>query len=368
MARFFLRHQIETLAKTYKVTLISNFDGKDDSKSWLPKNVNIINIPIKRKISLISDFKVLFLLLKIFYQYKFSLVHSVSPKAGLLAMLASFLLQVPVRIHTFTGQVWVTRKGVIKKILKFLDFLIAFFATIALIDSHSQKDFLLKNGILKDFKSCVTGNGSICGVDLNKFKFDHSLGKRVRIDIGVSNNAFVFLFLGRANKDKGVIELCKAFDKLHKQYENTTLLFVGSDEDFLYSEIVKIDGVKVFPVTNHPEGYLNASDVLCLPSYREGFGHVIIEAAACRIPAIGSNIYGISDAIVDNETGILVAPGSVDELRDSMELLIKNNKLLQRLGNNACERANKSFSQELLTGEIMNLYENLLFMHSSDIS
>ena len=117
MARFFLRHQIEILAKTYKVTLISNFDGKDDSKSWLPKNVNIINIPIKRKISLISDFKVLFLLLKIFYQYKFSLVHSVSPKAGLLAMLASFLLQVPVRIHTFTGQVWVTRKGVIKKIL-----------------------------------------------------------------------------------------------------------------------------------------------------------------------------------------------------------------------------------------------------------
>ena len=368
IARFFLVHQIYTLAKVYEVTLIGNFDNEKNFNKWLPKNVNIVNIPIQRKISIISDLIVLFLLIKFFYKSKFSIVHSVSPKAGLLAMLSSFFLRVPVRIHTFTGQVWVTKKGLIKKILKFLDFLIASLATIVLIDSHSQKNFLLENGIVKDFKSCVTGNGSICGVDLNRFKFDHSERKRVRVDLDVNNNAFVFLFLGRANKDKGVIELCKAFDELHKHYKNTTLLFVGSDEESLYSDILKMDGVKAFPVTNQPERYLNAADVLCLPSYREGFGHVIIEAAASGIPAIGSNIYGISDAIVHNETGILVTPGSVSEIKDSMELLINNNKLLKKLGSNACIRAHKSFSQELLTSEIMNLYENLLFMHSSDIS
>ena len=366
VARFFMLDQINSLAKLYQVTLISNFHKQEDLLDWLPDNVKTIDVSIRRKIHLISDFLVLFQLIKIFYKSEFSLVHSVSPKAGLLAMLAAYFLKVPVRIHTFTGQVWFARKGIIRVILKTIDSLISLLANFILIDSHSQKKFLIKNNIVDKLTSCVTGNGSICGVDLKRFKSDKEVRNKIRKGFNLNNNAFVFLFLGRSNREKGVIELSTAFNELHLQFKNTILLFVGSDEDNLYIDLEKIDGVMTFPLTNFPEHYINAADVLCLPSYREGFGHVIIEAAACGTPAIGSNIYGISDAIVNNETGLLVETKSVIKLREAMELLMNNNQMRKKMGQNAFNRASSMFSQELLTGEILNLYSNLLHMHNND--
>ena len=365
-ARFFLIHQIESLAKLYQVTLISNFSLKEDSLDWLPDNVKTVHIPIRRKIHLLSDACVLCYLMKIFYKSDFKLVHSVSPKAGLLAMMASFFLRIPVRIHTFTGQVWVTRQGIVRVVLKAIDSLISSISNFILIDSHSQKKFLIKHNIVDNLSSCVTGNGSICGVNLNKFKSGLEARKKTRKFLGINNNAFVFLFLGRSNRDKGVIELGAAFYELNKRFKNSILLFVGSDEDNHYADFEKIDGVMTFPETSFPEQYINASDVLCLPSYREGFGHVIIEAAACGVPAIGSDIYGISDAIVNNETGLLVEPKSTIKLKDAMELLMNNSKMRKRMGENAFNRVSTMFSQQLLTDEIINLYANLLNIHDSD--
>jgi glycosyltransferase involved in cell wall biosynthesis len=118
--------------------------------------------------------------------------------------------------------------------------------------------------------------------------------------------------------------------------------------------------VRLIPFTNHPENYMNASDVFCLPSYREGFGSVIIEAGACGIPSIGSNIYGLSDAIIDKETGILVTLKSVDELEAAMELLVDDCKLRQKMGEAAFERSTSMFSQDVLTDQLVDLYNNLL--------
>jgi len=344
----------------YRVTLVTNLREQGDLLDWLPDNVEVIDIPICREINLISDLKVLFLLMKLFYKSNFSLVHSVSPKAGLLAMLASFMTQVPVRLHTFTGQVWVTKHAIGKRLLRWLDRLINSLATIVLIDSHSQQDFLIENKVVKKTGSIVLGEGSISGVDLDRFRADPIVRKQVRLDLETPDNAIVFLFLGRIKKEKGMLGLAEAFSRIHQKYKNTMLWIVGPDEDSLRPKLEKITGICLIPFTNSPERYMAASDVFCLPSYREGFGSVIIEAGACGIPSIGSNIYGLSDAIVDGETGILISLKSVNELESAMELLVNDRELCQKMGKAAYERAKSMFPQDVLTKQLVDLYKDLL--------
>jgi glycosyltransferase involved in cell wall biosynthesis len=348
----------------YRVTLVTNLKEQGNLLDWVPDNVKIIGIPICREINLTSDLKVLFLLMKLFYKSNFSLVHSVSPKAGLLAMLASFMTKVPVRLHTFTGQVWATKHGIGKRLLRWLDRLINALATIVLIDSHSQQDFLIENKVVKKTSSIVLGEGSISGVDLDRFRADPVIREQVRLDLTTLENVIVFLFLGRIKKEKGILELAEAFSRVNKKYINTALWIVGPDEDSLHFNFEKITGIRLIPFTNSPERYMAASDVLCLPSYREGFGSVIIEAGACGVPSIGSNIYGLNDAIVDGETGILIPLKSVTELENAMELLANDSKLRHKMGEAARERSASIFSQEILTEQLVDLYKSLLQDHA----
>ena len=348
----------------YRVTLVVNLKEQGNLLDWVPDNVKIIDAPICREINLISDLNVLFLLMRFFYKSNFALVHSVSPKAGLLAMLASFITKVPVRLHTFTGQVWVTKHGIGKRLLRWLDRLINALATIVLIDSHSQQDFLIGNRVVKKTSSIVLGEGSISGVDLDRFRDDPIVREQVRLDLATPDNVIVFLFLGRIKKEKGILELAEAFSRVHQKYRNTALWIVGPDEDSLHSNLEKITGIHLIPFTNSPERYMTASDVFCLPSYREGFGSVIIEAGACGIPSIGSNIYGLNDAIVDRETGILIPLKSVTELESAMELLVNDSKLRHKMGKAARERSVSIFSQDILTGQLVDLYKCLLQDHA----
>ena len=363
VAKVFLSHQICTLSKMYRVTLVANLKEQGNLLDWVPDNVEIIDIPICREINLISDLKVLFLLMKFFYKSNFSLVHSVSPKAGLLAMLASFMTKVPVRLHTFTGQVWATKHGAGKRLLRWLDRLINALATIVLIDSRSQQNFLIENKVVKKTSSIVLGEGSISGVDLDRFKADPVIREQVRLDLITPENVIVFLFLGRIKKEKGILELANAFSRVHQKYRNTALWIVGPDEDSLQHKLEKITGIHLIPFTNSPEKYMASSDILCLPSYREGFGSVIIEAGACGVPSIGSNIYGLNDAIVDGETGILIPLKSVTELENAMELLVNDSKLRHKMGEAARERSVSIFSQNILTEQLVDLYKSLLQDH-----
>jgi glycosyltransferase involved in cell wall biosynthesis len=360
VAKVFLKNHICTLSKIYRVTLITDLKEQGDFLDWIPDSVELVDIPIYRDINLISDLKVLFLLIRLFYRSNFLLVHSVSPKAGLLAMLASFMTKVPVRLHTFTGQVWAVKHGVSKRFLMWMDCLINALATIVLIDSHSQQDFLIENKIVKRTGSIVLGEGSISGVDLDRFRADPIIREQVRLDLATPDNAAVFLFLGRIKKEKGVLELAEAFSRVHQKNKNTELWVVGPDEDFLHPRLEKLVGIRLIPFTNSPEKYMAASDILCLPSYREGFGSVIIEAGACGIPSIGSNIYGLNDAIVDGETGILITPKSVNELESAMELLMNDSKLQHKMGEVARERSASIFSQDILTEQLVDLYKDLL--------
>jgi glycosyltransferase involved in cell wall biosynthesis len=358
-AKVFLKHQIEQLVKLYDVTVVANWG--ETEPAWLPKSVHLKQMPIRREISPFADFKVLILLLMFLSRSGFSLVHSVSPKAGLLTMTAAWMTRVPTRLHTFTGQVWVTKSGIGRLLLKSLDRLISIFATSLLVDSHSQRTFLLENGVVSSAKSKVLGSGSISGVDGGRFKINPSVRTKIRVEMGAEDSTVVILFLGRLKKEKGIEELIDVFSVLQSEHENSELWLVGPDEDCLQQQLQqkpdKLAAVRWVASTEVPEHYMAAADIFCLPSYREGFGSVVIEAAACGIPAVGSDIYGLSDAIEDGVTGVLVPVKSVQPLKHALQRLVEDGSLRREMGQAAQQRALNEFSQASVTRLLLHYYE-----------
>lgn len=363
---FFLRDQINELSKLHKVTIITNLNIKNENLLYeISPKIEIISVPIKREIKILSDFRALIILIKIFYFKKFNIIHSISPKAGFISMLSGWITRTPIRLHTFTGQVWVTKKGVFRFILKLIDSIIVKLSTKIIVDSFSQKEFLINEGVLKEKNySLVLGNGSISGVDLKRFYPDKIKRAKIRNKFNIKESDFLVLYLGRLKVDKGILDLIKAFKILKSQKLNSKLIIVGPDEDNIKNKLIKqsssLDGINFIPLTKKPEHFMMASDIFVLPSYREGFGSSIIEAAACGIPAVASNIYGLRDAVKNYETGLLFEPKSINQLSKAMLKLALDIKLCDLYGRQALLNAKKLYSQEILTNEIINLYASLL--------
>lgn len=356
----FLSHQLQVLAENNQVTLIADFSNHQEFFHAFP-NINVVDIGISRNINLLSDVSCLWRLYKYCAVQKFDIVHSVSPKAGLLAMLASAMALCKVRLHTFTGQVWVTRTGFSRLLLKAMDRLIVFCTTFVIVDSHSQREFLLREGVVKRESSTVLASGSISGVDKGRFYRREDCRQLIRSRYNVGDSDILLLFLGRLKIDKGVIDLAQAFNQVAIANHRIKLIYVGPDEEGLEGEIRLIcssvhDRLFFVPYTNSPEDYMSAADCFCLPSYREGFGSVVIEAASCSLPTIASNIYGLCDAVDHDRTGILVAPRDISALRKAIDLISRDEILRISLGDAAKSRADALFSHQLLTRELMGFY------------
>lgn len=356
---FMLEH-IKALSKTYDVYVIANkkFGLVSDCI-----NVSFIHLPMQREISLYNDVSCIFKLIKIIHAYRFDVIHSITPKAALVAMVSSFACRVEHRFHTFTGQVWATKTGFLKNLLKLIDKLIFKLSTHVLVDSPSQKQFLLDNNVISDSGSTVLANGSISGVDISKFCFSNSDFTAVRKKFDIPESAFVHLFLGRLCKDKGIDELLDAFAHNTAAGSDAFLLFVGPNEqeyDNVFFEKYNCYNIKVAGLTNNPNQFFSAADALVLPSYREGFGTVVLEAAANGIPTVGSDIYGLSDAIVHNETGLLHKVHDVKELANCMLRLERNKEFCKKIGEQAKRRVYDDFTSELLTNELVEFYKTRL--------
>jgi glycosyltransferase involved in cell wall biosynthesis len=286
-------------------------------------------------------------------------VHSITPKAGLIGMLAAYLVGIKLRIHTFTGQVWSNKSGLLKVFLKFCDFLISLFASKVFVDSKCQLKFLLDNAVLKESKASVLCSGSIVGVDLNRFKRNNLNRANFRKTLSIESNDIVFLFVGRINIDKGIFDLINAFLLCKKN--NFKLLIVGKIELsnkylVIFKKLINSPSIIYIDYTFEPEKFMNISDVLFLPSYREGFGNVIIEAAAMGLPAVVSDIYGTRDAVIEGITGFFHKPGSVTEILHIMNKFISNNELINTLGKSAKDRVVKKYSQDLLVDSLEDYY------------
>lgn len=367
IVKFFLMPHIAALSREYDVTLIVNVDDQEFLDS-LELPVTVISVNIARKVAPWQDMKALWRLVCIFSTRRFHLVHSISPKGGLLGMLAAWMTGVPVRIHTFQGEVWANRCGWWRVVLKFMDKLVARIATQLTVVSHSERQFLLNEGIISSEKSIVLANGSICGVDTARFHPNAAMRDKVRRESGIPDDSAVVLFLGRLNRDKGVLDLARSFAAIAATIPDAILLLVGPEEERILEEVGRIcagygERVKRVGFTRHPENYMVAADVLCLPSYREGFGLVVIEAAATGMPAVCSRIYGITDAVEDGKTGLLFPAGDVAVLTQALLKLLEDRDLRRQMGEAARVRALELFPSQKIIEEMLALYGKLLSQH-----
>lgn len=348
------------------ITIVSS---NDDNFHLLKKmNVsNVVAINIAREISLVADLISLWNLVRFFRKEKFDIIHSNTPKAGLLVSLAGLFTTSKV-IHTFTGQRWQTLDGLKRHILIICDKLIATFNKKCFCDSYSQRDFLISSGIgNKDSLSCLK-KGSFAGVNLQRFssdRFKHSFYE-ISKELGIPEGRFIVSFVGRIVKDKGIIELLSSFKNLSLKIPNLALLLIGPSDNLeieigeeFTSYINDSDNIYCTGYTSEPERFLSISHIFCLPSYREGFGTVVIEAAAMGIPTIGTDIVGLKDAILHMETGILVPSHDTDSLETAISKIYHDENLRQKLGRNALINVKENYSHIHLTNAYVEEYQNL---------
>ncbi len=343
---------VQVLANTCDKTLLQQY-GVD---------VHIESVDVVRPIAPCADTKALWNLYWRIKRIRPLAVHTITPKAGLLGMAAAWLARVPVRVHSFTGQVWVTRSGYMRWLLKAADKCIAAMATDALVDSPSQRDFLIQEGVLNAVDSTVLGAGSICGVNTERFCPSANARHIVRSEMGTASDALVCLYLGRLNRDKGVLDLALAFGKVAARYPKAELWVVGPDEANFYEQMQALLGhaigqVKRVGFTPEPERFMQAADLFCLPSYREGFGSSVIEAAACGVPALASRIYGLTDALSEGQTGWMHEAGNVSDLARTLDDLLANPKELLVKGQAARANAVTVFAEEAITGAMVQFYK-----------
>ena len=365
----FLEKHVLALLPYAEVIIVTNLDDHEicELLTTLTDRARVCHVPFRRTISPVHDLIALLKLVVVLNRERPLIMQSMSPKAGLLCAIAGWLLQVPIRVHWFTGQVWVTKQGLMRKLLKTLDTLIAKLTTNLLADSPSQMDFLIQQGVVQPAKIEVLGNGSVCGVNVDRFQPNPKCRSSVRQKYGVPDNAVLGLFVGRVTPEKGVLELAQAIRILKQHGVSLYVAFVGPDEGNMSTAITLASGgdsqrIIMTGFSATPESFMSAADFLVLPSYREGFGSTIIEAAACGIPAIGSRIYGIIDAIEEGKTGLLVEPRNPEQLAEAMRKLVIDRQYGSKLGIAARMRVLANFRSENLTEALVNYYDRLLRM------
>lgn len=357
----FLCAYINALAAHYKVTLVTSGSRAELDMRISPK-IDLFPLEIERRVSILKDLRALLFLYLLFRRKKFDSVHSVLPKSGLLAMLAARLAGVRCRFHTVTGQVWASRQGLPKLLLKHIDKLMISCSTRVLSDSHSQKDFLVRESVVIPSKIEVLLHGS-WGIEIDTFARNEAIGNSFRAELGIDRSSILFTFVGRLNRDKGILDLLKAFQNLSEELPLIRLLIVGPDEEGLAQLINEAVGQSLGRIharlgfAEDVRKFYWASDVLCLPSYRESLGVVILEAAAAGIPAVASRIYGISDALEDEVTGLLHNPRDWRSLASQMRRLATDELLRISLGRNALRKVKTQFAKDKVVGAFIDFYK-----------
>lgn len=360
----FLSNHIAALSKDYDVYMVANFS--DQTIDPIPGVKETYNVKIMRPISLAADLKAVSKLTQYFKKMKFDAVHSLTPKAGLITALAAKRARIKQRTHIFTGQVWATRKGAMRKLLQTMDKVIVALDNHILVDGESQRQYLIKNKILTERNSQVLGAGSICGVDVERFNPSPQEREKQRNSLGLSDDKIVFAFMGRLNRDKGVYELFQAFNDILPVCPNAYLIMFGRDEGNCMEHLREypniIDGVnfKYCGATPTPQNSLQAADVFVLPTYREGFGMSIIEASCLKLPVICSDAYGVADTIVENETGVRCKVGDVSSLAEAMKFMYNRPDERKRLGENGRKRVLDFFAGHKIVQAWIDFYNEIL--------
>ena len=336
----FCRGLLRDLSSRYEIIALSSPQPELDSIRKRDK-VRTISVPMARKIAPFSDLKSLFELIRVFRKERPDMVHSITPKAGLLSMMAAKWTRVPVRIHTFTGLIFPYEKGWKRRLLMTTDRLTASCATHVIPEGVGIRDDLIRFRITRK-PLRVLGNGNVRGIDLSHYVRTEKLSRRaadLRNIYNIPDDGFAFVFVGRLDRDKGIDELVQAFRKLDKEYPNVHLFLVGAEEpegksilDETKEIIAQDDHIHLsdgWQADVRP--WYAAADALVHPSRREGFPNVVIEAGAMGLASIVTDINGSREIVKDGLNGTIVPAQDPEALYGAMKDFLEHPEKVQEM-------------------------------------
>ena len=361
-----LKGQLKYLSKEFNITAISG-EGSELDEILKREGVKIEAVKMRREISLFQDLYSLANLYILFRREKPSVVHSITPKSGLLSMVAAKLARVPVRIHTFTGLIFPSKSGFMKQLLIVMDKVLCRCATNIYPEGNGVRKDLIKYKITnKPLK--VIANGNVNGVDLDYFdpnQITLSQRNHLRRELDIKLEDFVFIFIGRLVKDKGIDELVSAFKNLPS--ENVKLLLVGPFEsqlDPLRKETLKEikQNPKIIAVGFQEDvrPYFGIANALSFPSYREGFPNVVMQAGAMDLPSIVTDISGCNEIIENGVNGIIIPSKNISKLQSAMEKLVENKVEYKKLRDNSRPMIASRYEQIKVWDALVAEYKLLL--------
>jgi glycosyltransferase involved in cell wall biosynthesis len=360
----FCKGQLKMLSEHFEVVAVSSPD-KELKLIEEREGVRTIAVPMERHISIVNDLKSLFKMIRVFRQEKPYIVHSMTPKAGLISMLAAKICGVPVRMHTYTGLVFPTETGVKQKILIWMDKLLCACATYINPEGQGVANDLKKFKITKK-PLHIIGNGNVRGIDADYWK--RSNNERKTKDEGqnssLKSKVFTFVFVGRIVGDKGINELIEAFKRLKPN--SSKLILVGRFEDkFDPVRLETKQEIEVNPnivcTGQQPDvrPFYEQADAFVFPSYREGFPNTVMEAGAMELPCIVTNINGSNEIIIPDKNGVIVQPRDSYALYEAMKRFIDHPEFVQKLSANARKMIINRYEQHYIWNELLKVYQSL---------
>lgn len=358
----FCKDMLKELSSQYDILAVSS-PGEELDRVAAREGVAIAKVAMQRHIAPFHDFISLLKLIRLFYREKPWIVHSMTPKAGLLCMIAAKVCRVPHRIHTFTGLIWPTASGLKRKILIATDKLLCSCATIIIPEGNGVKQDLLSARITSKPLN-VLAHGNVRGIDLNHYRLSDEVVQQAK---GLrKDNTITYIFIGRLVADKGITELVNAFVKLNQLHDNTRLLLVGPKEQersplpsHILQTIESHKSIEAVGMQHDIRPWLAAADVFVFPSYREGFPNVVIEAGAMELPSIVTDINGSNEIIIEGQNGLIIPSHDSDSLFNSMLRLYSDSSLRQSLSRNARELIADRFDCHLVRKALYDLYSSL---------
>lgn len=365
-----LKGQLAFLNQYFNVTAVAS-KGEDLQEVYRREKVNIIGINITRQISPLKDIISLIRLYFLFRREKPQIIHSITPKAGLLSMLAGKMAGVPIRIHTFTGLIFPSRTGWMQRLLIMMDRLLCWAATNIYPEGEGVKEDLIRYAITnKPLK--VIANGNVNGIDTDFFsrKALTNTDLQTRQSLGIKPSDFVFIFVGRLVRDKGVHELISAFKQCTSKGEHYKLLLVGVAEPTLdplspevLAEITHNPHIISVGFQKDVRPYLALAQCLVFPSYREGFPNVVMQAGAMELPSIVSDINGCNEIIYNGKNGIIIPSKDTQALYQAMQELSTNHHYYQELQTHSRPMIINRYQQQYVWQALLKEYHTLVRQH-----
>lgn len=332
------------------------------------EGIAVYELAMTRTISPIKDVKALWNFYKLCKKEKPHIVHSHTPKAGIVGMLGAKLAGVPIRLHTVAGMPLMETKGLKRRILEFVEKLTYFCATKIYPNSTVLYDFILENNYVTREKLKVIAKGSSNGINMSYFsssQIEDEEKQHLKMELNIQQEDFVFIFVGRLVGDKGINELVKAFSELNTP--KIKLILVGGEERELdplkpetIAEIERNENIYSVGFQKDVRPYFAVSDALVFPSYREGFPNVVMQAGAMGLPSIVSDINGCNEIIIEGENGVIIPPKNVEKLQEKIVFLYENKAFYHKLKQNAREMIVSRYEQSLVWNALLEEYQNIL--------